>query len=379
MVTERLAIDGGTPLISSKTTWPPADDEVREALQQAFADGSWGRYEGPNNERLIDALIKMHGVKFALPCCSGTFAVELALRALRIGQPDEVLLAGYDFSGNFRAIEAVGATPVLVDISPDTWCMDADAVEAAITKDTRAVLVSHLHGGIADLQRLRNIADRHQMVIIEDACQAPGALVQGRIAGTWGNVAVLSFGGSKLLTSGRGGAILTNDESAWQRAKIFCERGNHAFPLSELQAAVLIPQLTKLQARNQHRRQSVQVLLEQTKSLAALQAVRLPPPESAASYFKLAWKYDREQCGDWPRDRFLAAAQAEGVAIDAGFRGFIQRGSRCRRSGTLDRSKSAAESTVLLHHPVLLESQPTIELVARALEKVIASAQKQRT
>ncbi len=376
MMTTRLAIEGGEPAFSSpQPIWPPLDVDVRDALLQAYADGSWGKYDGSHNEHLVSMLTELHQVKFAFPCCSGTFAVELALRGLRIEPANEVILAGYDFGGNFRAIEAVGAIPVLVDISPSTWCLAAELVEAAVTTDTRAIIVSHLHGGIADMQRLRSIADRRGLTLVEDACQAPGAIVQGRIAGTWGDVGVWSFGGSKLLTAGRGGAIVTNHEHVWQRAKVFCERGNHAFPLSELQAAVLIPQLLKLGDRNTRRRYSVTHLLEQTNTISALHAVVGNLPDNAASFYKLAWRYDSRQCGGWPREKFVAAVQAEGVSLDAGFRGFVRRGNRCRRAGSLEHSTAAAENTVLLHHPVLLESDERVNLVAQALHKVVVAAQ----
>jgi dTDP-4-amino-4,6-dideoxygalactose transaminase len=145
-----------------------------------------------------------------------------------------------------------------------------------------------------------------------------------------------------------------------------------------LQAAVLIPQLSKLQERNAVRRERVQQLLGQLTPLSALQPVKAPAPGNAASYFKLAWLYDAQHCGDWPRERLIAAVQAEGVALDAGFRGFVRRGSRCRRSGPLPHSTSASVQTVLLHHPVLLETERTIRLVADALRKVVSIAQSQQ-
>src|SRR5690606_8468971 len=133
----------------------------------------------------------------------------LALRGLKIGPGDEVLLAGYDFAGNFRAIEAVGARPALIDINPATWCLDVDLLESAIGPETRAVIASHLHGGLVPMRRLMQLASARGIAVVEDACQAPGAIIDGRRAGTWGDAGVLSFGGSKLLTAGRGGAVLT--------------------------------------------------------------------------------------------------------------------------------------------------------------------------
>lgn len=370
-----LAIAGGTPVLEEgPPSWPLDDADVRAALAAAGADGSWGKYDAGQVAKLSAELAQYHGTAQALLCCSGTFAVELALRAVKVGPEDEVILAGYDFPGNFRAVEACGARPVLVDIESHSWCLDAAQLEAAFSPATKAVVVSHLHGGVADMQQVVELCRARCIAVVEDACQAPGGEVQGRVAGTWGDVGVLSFGGSKLLTAGRGGAILTNDAQIAQRAKIFCERGNHAFPLSELQAAVLCPQLRKLDAQNAIRRAHADRLRELTANLPGLTPVSAPPERGSSSYYKFAWRYDAAACGGHSRDEFVAAIQAEGVAIDTGFRGFAGRtASRCRRVGELPESRAAAEQTVILHHPVLLSPAETIQRVATAIRKVLTA------
>src|SRR5947207_4510999 len=137
----------------------------------------------------------------------------------------------------------LGGPPVLVDVHPDNWNLDPARLEAACGPATRAVIVSHLHGGLVPMREVMAFAAARQITVIEDAAQCPGAMVQGRRAGTWGDAGVLSFGGSKLLTAGRGGAILTAKHTIAQRARIWQMRGNLVAPLSELQAAVLRPQL----------------------------------------------------------------------------------------------------------------------------------------
>jgi dTDP-4-amino-4,6-dideoxygalactose transaminase len=369
---EPLAIHGGPRALAGEVpVWPPADDGVRLALERAFADGSWGRYTGEHTERLTAELARRHDVEFVSLCCSGTFAVELALRSLKIGAGDEVILAGYDFPGNFRAIEAAGARPVLVDVEQDGWLLDLDQLPAAIGKHTRAVIVSHLHGGMADMPRVMDLARKHQLAVVEDACQATGAMVGRRAAGSWGDVGVLSFGGSKLLTAGRGGAMMTRDAEMHQRAKIFCQRGNHAYPLSELQAAVLLPQLELLDERNVARRSAVRRLLAATSDLPGLKPLANRTPDAVPSYYKLAWHYAARELGEHAIDEFVAAAQAEGLPLDTGFRGFARRGQRrCRKVGNLEHSRRAAEATFILHHPILLEGAERIDAVARGMVKV---------
>lgn len=354
--------------------WPPADPDVLTALERAYADGSWGRYHGPNSLKLSETLAEMFGVEHVALCCSGTFAVELALRGMKVGPGDEVILAGYDFPGNFRAIEAVGALPVLVDVDPENWNLGAASLPAACSKKTRAVLVSHLHGGLAPMREIVALAAERGLAVVEDACQAPGAIVSGRPAGSWGDVGVLSFGGSKLLTAGRGGAILTRHADVRQRAKIFCEQGNHAFPLSELQAAVLLPQLAKLQARNLRRLAAVERLWHGLAGIAGLRPLvnRVEPAQPA--FYKVGMQYCPEELGGQPRDAFIAAAQTAGLALDAGFRGFALRSPRrCRIAGELLESRRAAVSSLLLHHPLLLQPDELIDRAAMAIAQAIRS------
>ena len=367
-----LAIDGGRPTFpEGPPRWPQPDEDVLAAMQRAFADGSWGRYHGPHGERLRQALAEMHGVEHVGLCCSGTFAVELALRSLKVGPQDEVILAGYDFAGNFRAIEAVGALPVLVDVDPRNWNLDPSRLAEARSERTRAVLVSHLHGGLVPMSEVLAFAAEHGLAVVEDACQAPGAKVEGRPAGAWGDVGVLSFGGSKLLTSGRGGAILTRRADVMQRAKIFCEQGNHAFPLSELQAAVLLPQLAKLASRNAIRAEAVRRFWQSLAGVPGLRPLVNRAAGAEPAYYKLGFEYLAEEFGARPRDEFIAAIQAEGVAIDAGFRGFALRSPRRRRAaGDLPHSMRAATAGLVLHHPLLLAPDDAIERAASAVSKV---------
>lgn len=370
----KLAFCGGEPAFpEGPPSWPLSDEPIRVALEQAWRDGDWGRYQGKHGERLASNLARFHGVPHVWLCCSGTFAVELALRALRIGEGDEVLLAGYDFSGNFRAIEDVGAVPVLVDVEPGGWRLSLDALESAVTARTRALLVSHLHGALADMAALRDFANQHHLALVEDACQAVGATIGGRPAGSWGDVGVLSFGGSKLLSAGRGGAILTHRAEVWQRAKIFCERGNDAFPLSELQAAVLLPQLESLPQRHVLRHQNTLRLLAHCAAISSLlRPHRGEPPDSTPAYYKLGFLWDPAATTGHSRQALITALQKEGVAIDEGFRGFAHRSPRRgRRVGTLPHSRLASTATVVLHHPILLSPPEVIERLGHVIRRVV--------
>ena len=366
------ALLGGPPLRpQGPPDWPPPDDAVSQALQSAYRDGSWGKYAGGRVERLEQRLAHDHHVEFALACGSGTFAVELALRALKVGPGDEVVLAAYDYPASFLGVHAVGATPVLIDVAAHNWNFAVDRLAAACTSATRAVIVSHLHGGLVPMKALIEVAKAAGIGVIEDACQAVGAVVEGRPAGSWGDVGVLSFGGSKLLTAGRGGAILTRRADVHQRARVAMHRGNVLCPLSEMQAAVLGPQLDQLAERHRRRLHNVRLLAECLKNVAGLRLFENRMTEGEPAYYKLGFQFD-EQAFGLSRKRFVAAMRAEGVAMDEGFRALhIGRSpKRLRRSGSLAESERAHRGVVVLHHPILLGSTEDMQQIAAAVEKV---------
>jgi dTDP-4-amino-4,6-dideoxygalactose transaminase len=204
--------------------------------------------------------------------------------------------------------------------------------------------------------------------------------VQGRPAGTWGDVGILSFGGSKLLTAGRGGALLTRRAAVAQRARLWLQRGNHLCPLSELQAVVLGPQLDRLAERNAQRLRNVQLLSEQLHGVPGLQPFRNRAMESSEpGYYKMGFQFDAEAFG-LDRARFVAAMRAEGIALDEGFRALhVGRSpSRWRGVSSLTESERAHQGTVVLHHPVLLGTPADIEQVARAVVKIHAHAERLR-
>jgi dTDP-4-amino-4,6-dideoxygalactose transaminase len=328
--------------------WPLADEAILAALVASYQDGSWGKYDGGNVARLEAALCVAFQSGFAMTCASGTVAVEMALRSLGIGPGDEVILAAYDYPGNFLSVHAVGAQPVLVDV----------------------------HGGVVPMRRVMEIAAAHGLSVIEDAAQCPGAVIGGRKAGTWGDVGVLSFGGSKLLSAGRGGAVLTSRADLYQRLRVIQSRGNRVCPLSELQAVVLLPQLARLDQRNAQRLTQVQKLAGLIAEIRGLQTFQNSAVDCMPGYYKLGFQLNSEQFG-LGRDAFLKAVQAEGIAFDEGFRALhLGRSPKRYRRGEreLTQAERAHHNAVLLHHPILLGNHQDMEEIHVALAKVQAHA-----
>lgn len=371
-----LAIDGGVAAFPNGPPQWPGDAVDSRELAKLFDDfamnGTWASYHGAHTEQLAERVKQLTNQPYVRLAASGTIAVEMALRGIGVTSDDEVLLGAYDFPGNFRAIESIGARPVLVDIDSATGCVEVDQLEAGRSDTTRCAIVSHLHGGLAGMRQIMEWAEKHSLSILEDACQAPGAVVDSQIAGSWGDASVLSFGGSKLLTAGRGGAVACRLPEHEQRMKVWADRGNDAFPLSQLQAAVLLPQFDHLAAQNETRRSNAMLA---KKDLDAVDGLRAVWTQSGNDQLPAGYKFGiwlSVKHFDQPKvERWIATAQAEGIAIDRGFRGFVMRSDRrCRKAGTLDVARHASEFGVVLHHPILLSPQSDVDRLTDALRRV---------
>ncbi len=368
-------------------SWPIVEDATLEAFIRMMADGSWGRYNGLHCDALIAALCEYHHVEHAILCSSGTCAIELALRAIPVSAGDEVILAAYDFKANFVNVLTVGCVPVLIDTIAGYPIPDVRQIEAAMTNRTRAIIVSHLHGNLVPMREICSIAAERGIAVIEDACQAPGAMIDGQRAGTFGDVGVLSFGGSKLLTSGRGGAVISSNAQMAQRIRLYTQRGNDAYPLSEMQAAVLLPQLLRLDAYNVQRHQRLLKLIaalgissqspgvgERPASRHMQSAMNLIQGEQGGknqpAYYKAAFLLHKD-FSESGRIQFCDSARLAGVPIDPGFGGLhkIHSRQRFRAVGELANATELHERLVTLHHTALLSSVETIQQVSEILRK----------
>jgi dTDP-4-amino-4,6-dideoxygalactose transaminase len=314
-----------------------------------------------------------------LTCSSGTLGVEISLKALGVKPGDLVGMAAYEYPGNFLAIHALGAKPFLIDLDPANWQISPHAIDLAIEAGCKAVIVSHLHGGNADMKAIMAKCKSSGVGVIEDACQNPGAVVQGKNAGTWGDFGVLSFGGSKLITAGRGGAILSNKPELAQKAKMLLLRGSKLAPLSEIQAVVLVPQLENLNKTNALRMDSVKLLQTKLHPINGIELIQASFNSDQHAFYKLGLRLNPQEFG-LDRECLVPAMQAEGIALDAGFAALhVSRSpSRWQSAGPLPEAANAHENMLVLHHPVLLQNEPAMNAIAHAFEKVQSHAEKVR-
>ena len=236
------------PILDSKRQYATIGSEVEKAVCEVLRSGSY--ILGPNTKALEQELADFIGCKYTVGLNSGTDALHLALRALDIGAGDEVITVAFTFVATTEAIGIVGAKPVFVDIDKDTFNMDASKLEAAITPRTKAIIPVHLYGQPCDMDTIMSVAKKHNLHVIEDCCQAIGALYKGKMVGTFGDFGCLSFYPTKNLGGmGDGGLIMTNDEKLRDRVVALRNHGGAIryhhdeigvnSRLDEIQAAIL--------------------------------------------------------------------------------------------------------------------------------------------
>ncbi len=253
------------PILDSKRQYAEIGEEVEKQVIEVLRSGQY--ILGKNNKALQEELADFIGVKHTVTLNSGTDALHLALRALDIGKGDEVISTAFTFVATSEAIGIVGAKPVFVDIDKDTFNIDPKKIEDAITPRTKAIIPVHLYGQPADMDAILDIAKRHNLYVIEDACQAIGALYKGKMVGSFGDIGCFSFYPTKNLGAmGDGGLLTTNSDAIKDRVLALRNHGGAIryhhdeigvnSRLDEVQAAILRVKLPHVKGWNEKRREN---------------------------------------------------------------------------------------------------------------------------
>lgn len=237
-------------------------DYVTDAVTNAWYENAY-----TFNERFEQAFAQYINVKYAVSLPHCTAAIHLALAALNIGAGDEVIVSDVTWIASSAPISYVGATPIFADIDPATWCLAAESFEACISPRTKAIITVNLYGGMPDYDAICTIADKHGIAVIEDAAESIGSLYKGRKSGSLGDVGVFSFHGSKTLTTGEGGMLVTDREDIYQRVLVLRDHGRkpgdrafantevaYKYRMSSMQAALGLAQLERVDELIEHKR-----------------------------------------------------------------------------------------------------------------------------
>ncbi len=312
---ERLAIDGGKPVLTRADykNWPIIGKDERRLIGDVLDSGILAGGTAPQVQALEREWADYVGAKHCLTTCSGTAALHMALAAIGVGPGDEVITSAFTFLASASCALHQNAVPVFVDIDPRTYTLDPAGLEAAITERTRAIIPVHIQGLPADLDPILEIARRHKLAVIEDACQAHGALYKGRKVGTLGQIGCFSLNNFKNLCGGEGGLFVTNDQALLEKGVLIRCFGDEVDEVSkrrvynasilgymyrnqELPAALARAQLLHLDQYNKVRIENAEYL---SRELAAIPGVIPPycPPDRTHVYFMYNVRFDPQAAG----------------------------------------------------------------------------------
>ncbi|NLE61148.1 MAG: DegT/DnrJ/EryC1/StrS family aminotransferase [Planctomycetes bacterium] len=328
----QLAIHGGTPVRTKPfPAWPVYGGPEEQAVMRAIRSGKWGKLDGSEVATFERDFARYQGAKHGLAVVNGTVSLQIALMAAGIQAGDEVIVPPYTFLATATAVIAANATPVFADIELDTLNICPKAVETAITPRTRAIIPVHFGGLPADMDAMMAIAQRHNLIVIEDAAHAHGAEYKGRRAGSIGDMGSFSFQSSKNLTAGEGGFITTNNADLAERCRSIhnCgRRPGHAwyehfvisanFRLSEVQGALLNAQLQRLEEQTRCRDANGRYLAEQLRQIPGIKPQAIAPECTRHAFHLFCFRVDARELGA-PRQAFLKALDAEGIPNFGGY------------------------------------------------------------
>jgi dTDP-4-amino-4,6-dideoxygalactose transaminase len=418
-----LAIHGGTPVsVRPWPRWPRAANTAKRLIAESLASDRWS-ISGPWSARdTLDQLASRRFAEFcgtahALTMDHGSSALVAALLALEIGAGDEVIIPGLTWAACASAVLRVNAIPVPVDVDQQTLCMDPDAVANAITTRTKAILVVHLYGSMADLDALAAVARARGLALIEDSAQAHGAEWGGRRAGATGTIGTFSFHQGKPMATGEGGMAVTSDATLARKLEQIrgdgrtygATRIGHQhlvfrgdmqgfnFCMPELASALLLDALERIEGENAQRLVNAGWLDSSLVAGGVWRPVAAYTKNEKRAYYHYAVQFDPDRLGGVSADMLAAALEAElrtpvtspYPAMDAfdllqpdrypAWRGTDWQQRVVKANWHLPRANAASRTTLLLHHSVFLCEPERVVEIATAFDKVAAHADTLRT
>lgn len=385
------------------TRWPHFEKDEIQAVEQVLYSGKVNYWTGEEGKFFEKEFAEFIGCRHAIAVANGTLALELALYALGVGSGDEVVTTSRTFMASASSIVMRGATPIFAEVDPVSQNITAETIAAVITEKTKAVIVVHLAGWPAEMDKIMALAEKHNVFVIEDCAQAHGAIYKGRMVGSWGHINAFSFCQDKIMTTGgEGGMVTTNDENLWKKAWAYKDHGKDYdtvfhkehppgfrwlhksfgtnWRLTEMQSALGRVQLKKLPEWLNKRRHFADRL---NKAFNQILAFRFTVPEKHCqhSYYKyyVFVRPDRLAQG-WSRDKIMQAVVELGVPCFSGScseiyleQCFVDAG--LTPYARLPVAKNLGETSLMfLVHPTLTEQdiERTIDVVKQVMAQATA-------
>jgi dTDP-4-amino-4,6-dideoxygalactose transaminase len=387
--------------------WPYYDSNEERALKEVLESRVWWRTPGTKTLEFEKSFANFHGARHGIAVTNGTAALEVTIAALGITAGDEVIVPNFTFVATASAVLFANALPVLVDVDPETYCIDPDLVEDAITSRTKAIIAVHMGGHPADLDRLNKIASRKRLALIEDSAHAHASEWRGQRVGTFGVAGTFSFQSSKLITAGEGGMIISNNDKFEVQARSVHDCGRMPgewfyshfiygsnYRLSEWQGAILQVQLGRLDQQTKRRHHNARLLDRLLGAIPGITPQKLDERCTRNGQYAYIFHVNKKEFAGLSTERFIEALNAEGIPHQASYPPLHQLDMfrngeyRKRLSGKQAKDKHkflkgkfpvtqrAAWETVWLPQPVLLGDEEDMHEIAAAITKIQKNAKQ---
>lgn len=405
---DKPAILGGRPSCTATwPTWPQWREAWEPEILKILRSGRW--YRGDDSGQIAQfetAWAHLLGARRCLATASGTTALITSLYVVGVDAGDEVIVSPYTFNATYNAILINKALPVFADTDPATWNIDPATIESRITDRTRAILPVHIYGLPCDMDPINAIAKKHELAVVEDACQAWLAEYQGKKCGTLADLGCFSFQNSKHIPSGEGGAVTGNRGDLVDRCQAFhnCGRATGTFQgrgcftrgsnfrMQHFQAAMLVQQIEKLVRETQIRQANADYLIAQLAEIPGITPAQIPE-NSRAAWHLFPMRYESEHFNGLSRVGFMRALRAEGVPSstvygEQYFDGMLDEAIASRGYQRLFGAKRLKDyrasfheltgnrqvcaTTVALSQTLLLAERPAMDQIAQAIRKIHA-------
>lgn len=331
----KLAIHGGEKVKSAPwPQWPVWDEGAEKDVINMLRSGRWWRGSGEYVADFEKKYAELMGTKRCLATASGTAALLVALHVLGVDAGDEVLVSPFTFIATYNVIFMNKALPVFVDTDPETFLINTSKIEERITDRTSAILPVHIYGLPVDMDKVNEVAKKHNLKVVEDACQAWLGEYKGKKLGTLGDLGCFSFQNSKNLPTGEGGAVVGNNDEMMDRCFSFHNCGRPFgsvqrttdYPIrgsnrrmQQIQAITLLSQMNRIEKDADVRLENAKYLDKRMAEIPGIIPAKLVAENSRSAYHFYPFRFISEKFGNVSRAKFIEALRAEGVPCNAGY------------------------------------------------------------